>query len=176
MGVGWVRHARTTSAHVPGRRACNSSARWFMKKKAGRESAAYVLCAINKCELRCFVHRRERLQCRTCVPNTQCKSRTCRPKSRTRNGSAVVLLCRRCCLVLRATLRCAARTAEHRAELLYNIVWILYLARIKILLCAHDAQRSVFTQIATLLIHFVVPYFCRGVPRGETLLTLKYEI
>ena len=42
------------------------------------------------------------------------------------NGSAVRPLCRAhdvlCCLVLRVTLRCAARTAELRAELLYNIV------------------------------------------------------
>ena len=97
------------------------------EEEIGRESARYVLCMINKYELRCFVDRRERVQCRTCVPNIQLKSRTCRPKTRTRNGSAVVLLCRRCCLVLRATLRCAARTAEHRAELLYNIVWDILL-------------------------------------------------
>jgi len=98
-----------------------------MKKKTGRESATYVLCDTNECELRCFVDRREHVQCRTCVPNIQLKSRTCRPKTRTRNGSAVraVVTTLLSCAARDIAVRCAHRGAPRRALIQYCMDIIL---------------------------------------------------
>ena len=112
-----------------------------MKKKSGRESATYMLVVVDT---------------HTVDMNIRVRVR----HNASLNGSAVRPLCRSydvfCCRMLRATLRCAARTAELRAELLYNIV--SYLLR-----------QFVWSKISVqnLISHF---------PRRFEILVLKFNI